>query len=182
MPILRVIALLTAMVLCFAVGPVLADTDGWLYEVRLGVLDHDTDHLWSGESFEEGFALNAEVVFAPSYSIFYGDIRPNFGATISVSGDTSKVYLGGVYEKNWPNQVFFNAAFGGCLHDGELDTDEPDKKSLGLRFLLRTGFELGYNLTDHHRLSVMFDHISNGYFGNPNEGLDTLGIRYGYRF
>jgi len=28
----------------------------------------------------------------------------------------------------------------------------------------------------------MFDHISNGYLADPNEGLDTFGIRYGYLF
>jgi hypothetical protein len=29
---------------------------------------------------------------------------------------------------------------------------------------------------------VTFDHISNAELASPNEGLDTLGVRYGYRF
>jgi hypothetical protein len=28
----------------------------------------------------------------------------------------------------------------------------------------------------------MFDHISNAYLASPNEGMDTLGVRYGYQF
>jgi hypothetical protein len=28
----------------------------------------------------------------------------------------------------------------------------------------------------------MFDHVSNAYLAEPNDGLDTIGIRYIYRF
>ncbi len=30
--------------------------------------------------------------------------------------------------------------------------------------------------------AVLFDHISNANLAVPNEGMDSLGIRYGYRF
>jgi lipid A 3-O-deacylase len=31
-------------------------------------------------------------------------------------------------------------------------------------------------------MKILFDHVSNAYLANPNEGMDTLGIVYGYRF
>ncbi len=32
------------------------------------------------------------------------------------------------------------------------------------------------------KVRIMFAHVSNAYLGDPTEDLDTLGIRYGYRF
>jgi hypothetical protein len=29
---------------------------------------------------------------------------------------------------------------------------------------------------------ILFDHVSNAYLESPNDGMDTLGIVYGYRF
>jgi len=31
-------------------------------------------------------------------------------------------------------------------------------------------------------MAVLFDHVSNADLAHPNEGMDTLGIVYGYRF
>jgi hypothetical protein len=28
----------------------------------------------------------------------------------------------------------------------------------------------------------MFDHVSNAYLASPNEGMDTVGVRYGFQF
>ncbi|MCG6910103.1 MAG: acyloxyacyl hydrolase [Deltaproteobacteria bacterium] len=69
-----------------------------------------------------------------------------------------------------------------ALHDGELETNGEDKKALGSRLLFRIPVELGLFITDHHGLSIMLDHVSNAYLASPNEGLDTIGFRYTYRF
>jgi len=53
---------------------------------------------------------------------------------------------------------------------------------VGLRLLSREALEIGYQFGDHHALSVMLDHISNANTASNNEGLDSLGVRYGYRF
>ena len=42
--------------------------------------------------------------------------------------------------------------------------------------------EAGWRFDEHNSLSVYFDHISNGNTADVNEGLDDLGVRYGYRF
>lgn len=77
---------------------------------------------------------------------------------------------------------FFNTGAGLALHDGDLDRDESNEKQLGSRLLFRIPFEVGLSWGGRHRLSLMFDHVSNAYLASPNEGLDTLGLRYGFQF
>ena len=156
---------------------------GWLYEVRMGILAHDVDNLWSGTSVEEGIDLNAELIFArPGVAVLNGKIRPNMGASINSRGDTSKLYAGILWEIEGRTGLFFDIGLGLAVHDGELKTEDPDRKQLGSRVLFRVPIEFGYALKAHHRIVISFDHISNAYLAEPNEGLDTLGLRYCYRF
>ncbi len=81
-----------------------------------------------------------------------------------------------------PSGIFMNVGVGAALHDGELEVGRDDKKALGSRLLFRIPIEVGYAMNRHHRLSIAFAHVSNAYLADPNEGLDTLGFRYSYRF
>lgn len=154
-----------------------------LHEMRLGVLDHDTDNLCSGFSRESGVDLNTEFIFTPDYLLWHGHIRPNLGLSVNDRGNTGKVYAGGVWQYLWRNGFILDLGAGLAVHDGEIGApDARDKKDLGSRVLLRFAVELGYPISMHNRLFLMFDHISNGYTADPNEGLDTVGIRYGYLF
>jgi hypothetical protein len=156
---------------------------GWLHEIRGGVLAHDVDHLWTGESVEGGVDLNAELIFAhPTISTIEGRIRLNAGASINTAGYTGKVYGGMLWEWEAKFGLFFDVGFGLAVHDGELDTDKPDRKSLGSRVLFRTAIEVGYSFNAHHRTALSFDHVSNASLADPNDGIDTLGLRYCYRF
>ena len=172
--------------LCSVLLPQHADSgesQTWLHEIRVGVLDHDTDNLWSDSSREDGIDYNAELIFAPSLPLWHGTLRPNLGASMNDRGNTSKIYGGGVWQYLWRNGVLLDLGLGLALHDGETDNLlAPDRKQLGSTLLFHISAEVGYCLTDHSRLLLMFDHISNGYLADPNEGLDTLGIRYGYLF
>ena len=163
--------------------PTFTHSEPLIREFRIGILDHDVDGLWSGTSYEEGTDFNAELVFYPSWSLWGGVVHPNLGITINDSGDTSKVYGGGLWEYSWSNGVFVIIGGGIAIHDGETnETDNVNEKHLGSPVLFRITFETGFTMAKRHRLSVMFDHISNGYLADPNEGLDTLGIRYGILF
>jgi len=156
---------------------------GWVSEIRVGVVKHDVDHLWSGTSKENGIGYNLEIIFGrPSFSLLSGLVRPNLGVTINDSGDTSKFYAGLLWELETRYGIFIDLGIGAAVHNGELQTSDNDKKELGSRVLFRIPIEIGYAFNAHHRISIAFDHISNAYLANPNEGLDTLGIRYGYRF
>jgi hypothetical protein len=155
----------------------------YLHVIRAGVLAHDVDDLWSGTRKEGGVDLNIEIIFnSPSFSLMSGNVRPNLGLSINTQGDTSKLYGGMLWELETKSGIFLDLGIGVAVHDGKLDTNQEDKKSLGSRVLFRFPIEIGYSIAKHHQISILFDHISNAFLVHPNEGLDTLGLRYGYRF
>ena len=65
---------------------------------------------------------------------------------------------------------------------GDLNPTSPDHKALGSRVLFHIPLEAGIDLDPHYRVSIYFEHVSNAYLTSPNEGLDNLGLRLGYRF
>jgi len=180
-PLIRV-ALLTAVLAGSPLPPASGCAASFVDELRVGVLYHDLG-AWSGRSSETGLDFNAELIFTPSWSTLGGTIRPLAGISINDRGGTSKAYGGAVYEYEWSNRSFINLGLALAVHDGETDNEEAaERNQLGSRVLFRVAVETGFTVRNHHRFSLMFDHVSNGYLADPNEGLDTLGIRYGYRF
>jgi hypothetical protein len=156
---------------------------GWVSELRAGLLAHDVDHLWSQSRSEDGVDVNAEVVsFHAGLPLLYGRLRPNLGATLSTSGDTSKIYAGALMEWSHRAGFFLDAGLAAALHDGKTSGSRKHRKSLGSQVLFRIGLDLGWTFWQHHRLMLSFDHMSNAGLATPNEGMDTLGVRYGYRF
>jgi lipid A 3-O-deacylase len=153
----------------------------WLYEIRAGILAHDVP-VWSRSRQEGGVDFNAEFIFGfPNYRIFSGIVRTNLGFSLNNQGDTSKIYSGLLWEYMWDSGFFLNLGVGLAAHDGDLENSD-DKKELGSRILFRIPIEMGLLFTPHQGVSVMFDHVSNAYLADPNEGLDTVGLRYTYRF
>ncbi|MFO7708944.1 MAG: acyloxyacyl hydrolase [Desulfobacterales bacterium] len=154
-----------------------------LYGFRAGVLAHDVNHLWSRKRAEGGVDWNAELVFGrPGWAFGAGMVLANIGASVNSRGDTSKIYGGFLWEAMFGGMFFFNTGAGLALHDGDLEREDPDRKQLGSRLLFRVPLEVGVSWSGRHRLSLMFDHVSNAYLASPNEGLDTLGLRYGFQF
>jgi hypothetical protein len=156
---------------------------GIFHGLRLGLLAHDLGGLWSNTRAEGGVDMNAEIVFRkPHFMLWEGVILPNLGISINSQGDTSKIYGGVVWEFQFRNGLFFNIGTGLAVHDGQLESDDPNKKQLGSRVLFREPIEFGFTFLERHRISILFDHISNAYLASPNEGMDTLGVRYGFQF
>lgn len=152
-------------------------------EVKLGILHHDTPNLWSGFQLEkQGVDVNLEVLFRPSLPLLIGSIRPVAGGTISTSGGTSHGYAGLRWQVEMPLGLFFGLGLGVAVHDGRLDVDRFDRKALGSRALFHIPAEIGWRFDGRNSLSVYFEHTSNAGLANYNEGLDRIGIRYGYRF
>ncbi len=179
----------------FALGPLAAapaiaadpaqppDPGGYFHRVFFGILAHDVDGLWSGTRKEDGVDINGEIVFCPTgLPAGAGTLHPNLGLSVNSQGDTSKLYGGIIWELNTPTGFFWATGLGAAVHNGELDTDDKDRKSLGSRILFRIPFEFGYQMTARHSFSILFDHVSNAGLASPNEGLDTIGIRYGCTF
>ena len=81
-----------------------------------------------------------------------------------------------------PAGIFFALGLGAAVHDGNLAPTEADRKALGSRILFHIPAEIGWRWDGHNSVSLYFEHISNGYTQTYNEGLDAIGVRYGYRF
>ena len=173
-------------VLMMTVGSFASDSrlhTGPVRELRLGLAAHDVDGLWSGKSKEQGPDLCAEVILNhPLFQFISATAYPHAGISLNSQGDTSKIYGGLLLQWEPASALFFSVGLGLALHDGKRDTDSADRKSLGSRVLFRIPIEIGYAVKRHHRIILAFDHASNADLASPNEGMDTLGLVYGYRF
>lgn len=177
------LALLVLAVASLALGPDLALADPFINEFKLGVLWHDVPDLWSGFRAEPNSAdINVEALLSPSIAFLGGTIRPAIGGSISTVGATSDGYLDARWQYETPSGIFFGLGLGGAIHNGQLKLEDWDRKALGSRVLFHIPAEIGYRLDDHNSVSAYFEHMSNAYTVSPNEGMDRLGIRYGYRF
>ncbi|MFA5950238.1 MAG: acyloxyacyl hydrolase [Hyphomicrobium sp.] len=174
----RAVVILVASLLCSSA----AIAGSLVHELKLGVLDHDVPGLWSGFRAEPDQAdINLEAILSPSLPILGGQIRPAVGGSINPDGATSNAYIDARWQYETRGGFFLGLGIGGAVHDGQLKLQALDEKALGSRVLFHFPLEIGYRLDAHNSVSAYFEHISNGYTASPNEGLDRLGIRYGFR-
>jgi hypothetical protein len=180
-PIRTVLLIVLAMALLLQ--PDLAFADPFINELKIGVLAHDVPDLWSGFRAEPNSAdINIEALLSPSLAFLGGAIRPAIGGSISTVGATSDAYIDARWQYETPSGIFFGLGLGAAVHNGQLQLEDWDRKALGSRVLFHIPAEIGYRFDDHNSLSAYFEHMSNAYTVSPNEGMDRLGIRYGYRF
>ena len=152
-------------------------------EIRVGLLAHDHDLAPFSRSEENGIDTNFEILFkSPDWSKNIGSPRPHLGFSLNLSGDTSQLYTGLTWEWMLADNWFLNFSLGGSAHNGKTTTTLIDRKELGCKVLFRESIEVGYILKQRHSVSAFFDHISNAKLCDKNEGLETIGLRYGYRF
>nr|WP_287411473.1 acyloxyacyl hydrolase [Pseudodesulfovibrio sp.] len=175
-----VFAFIVVLIVVFVSFPAQAE-ESILSEVRGGVYAHDIS-FWSFNR-ESGVDLNGEVLFiSPSCLEAIWSPRPHLGATVNMSGNTSHAYGGLTWEWGLFDDFFMDANLGLSVNNGKRSTDDSDRKSLGSPVLFRLGAALGYNLTEKVNVSVQYEHMSNAYIANENEGMDNVGLRLGYRF
>lgn len=166
-----------AALLALSAAPAWAGID----ELRLGLLAHDIGFLGHGK--EEGGDANVEVLFkSPAFLDALWAPRPHVGLSVNSAGDTSQLYAGLTWSVEPFERVFVEFSLGGTVHDGELDSAALDRKQLGSRLLFRESLSLGFRLDRRNSLSIIFDHESNARLARHNEGLNNLGVRWGYRF
>jgi hypothetical protein len=163
-------------------APAPESSPGWIHELRVGVMAHDVDGLWSGQRKESGFDVGMEVVLSPRRELFSGVIRPNLGFTWHNRGETSKAYAGAVWHWTTDHGFSFEIGLGGAVHTGERETRDPHRKELGSKLLFRTPIEVGYQIAERQRLSLFFEHVSNAWLADENEGMDLVGVRWAFRF
>jgi len=156
--------------------------DFGISELRFGVVHHDTGVF--GRTKEGGVDITLGVRFLP----LTGDIweylqnpRPFIGANINTEGNTHALDFGLNWDWDFWSRSFFSWAMGGAAHTGKTATSRLDRKELGSRVLFYLAAELGYRLSPQTSLSLRLDHMSNASIADNNEGLDTVGVVYGYQ-
>lgn len=154
---------------------------GILSELRLGVMAYDVGAF--GRQEEDGVNANVEFMFvSPEFLSAIWSPRPHAWFSVNSSSGTNQAYLGLTWTWEFFEKMFVEGSLGGAYHDGENETNVIGQKSLDCKVLFRESAALGYRVTEKHSLSVALDHISNASLCSSNEGLDTLGMRCGYRF
>jgi len=162
---------------------------GWLSEVQGGLLAHSVA-ISTDTPKEGGVDGNLEVLFvSPDFMDIVWSPRPHIGASFNASSDdTDQVYTGLTWEWMPWGPLFIDFSLGFSVHNGRLhaepgDTDTDERREFGCRWLFRESIELGFVFQERHSLSGMWDHISHGGIcDDENEGMDNVGVRYGYRF
>jgi lipid A 3-O-deacylase len=152
-----------------------------LSELRVGIMHHDTAVF--GHHKEEDVDVNFEALFfAPDFLRILFSPRPHLGVTYAPDDHTtSQVYFGLTWQYFFWGRAYVEGSFGGSYNDGSKDGSTTEK-ALGCHLLFRESVSLGYVFERRHALMATLDHISNGNLCDANDGLDTVGIRYGYRF
>lgn len=156
---------------------------GYIYAIRGGIMIHDVNIL--GHSEESGADFNLELLFnSPGWLEWAWAPHPHIGVAVHSEGDTHQVYSGLTWEKLFENNVFLNLALGLTLHSGtrECSNHDCNEKELGSDLLFREALEVGYQFNQSHSLSILFFHISNAGLCSENDGMNHLGLRYGYSF
>jgi lipid A 3-O-deacylase len=161
-------------------GPTVPDPS-W-FEARLGVYNHDPFKREAGS-----VDINGELVFArlpiataPGWEFMVP--RPTVGVMINTDGKTSYGYVAGTWTLDITRWLFLEPVVGAAVHNGELDTPDPTRESMGCRVLFHVGGNLGVHLGDHWSIIASWRHISDANLCARNNGIDGYGFQLGYRF
>lgn len=92
------------------------------------------------------------------------------------------MYTGLNWDLRFFDPLFFSLGLGGAIHNGELQTSDPERQRLGSRALFRAALAAGIKFNKRMNVSVLFDHVSNGRLAYPNNGLEKLGVQFGYTY
>ena len=162
------------------------------FEIRGGILAHDTGYLLEAGPRNDVYAVNAELLFpSPGFLSFAFDPRPKIGFSLAPDADAiSFVYAG----LNWDIPVYGNwivmAGVGGSYNNADRLTESDLRpgetreqyRLVGCHALFHLSAGFGYRITEDVSVQLYGDHISNANLCGNNEGLDQWGIRLGYAF
>jgi len=156
---------------------------GIITQMQVGILRHDAGVF--GRHKEPGTDIDGEIRFLPiSWLDFMASPRPHIGFHYNLNGATNQIFAGITWEFWFWDNFFIDPSFGLSFNDDCcLDGGPTDTKQLGSHVLFREAVDLGWNFYGRHSISILLDHVSHGHIlASENEGLDSLGVRYGYRF
>lgn len=152
------------------------------YELRLGVAAYDTG-IFTTHNFD-GAVLNAELLFpSPGFLYSLGSPRPVIGVDIATASNAIHfAYLGLNWDAHFTDRLYATASLGGAVTSANDLNHSTRYKNLGCKVLFHLGAGVGYDLSEHASIELYADHFSNADLCKPNNGAESAGIRFGYRF
>lgn len=166
-------------------------------EIHIGVMDHNICVTnCDNADKEDGPNVEFQVSFdSPGFLNWAGAPQPYLMASINTAGDTSVGGAGLEWRWNFAGNWALEPGVGIVAHDGA--TDNPfangtpeaaafseENVLLGSDLLFRTSLGLTYDFDGPWEAQLFFEHLSHGQIlaSGRNQGLDELGIRFGYQF
>jgi len=166
-------------------------------EIHVGVMDHNICVTnCDNADKEDGPNIEFQVSFdSPGFLNWAGAPQPYLMASINTAGDTSFGGAGLEWRWNFAGNWALEPGVGIVAHDGA--TDNPyangtpeaaafsdENVLLGSDLLFRTSLGLTYDFDGPWEAQAFFEHLSHGQIlgSGRNQGLDELGIRFGYQF
>lgn len=166
-------------------------------ELHIGAMAHN---ICVGDcknaDLEAGPDIDVQLTFnSPSWLEAIGSPQPYLLVSANTRGNTSYAAAGLEWSIRLGEGWSFDPSFGYAMHDGELENPfapgTPEAAAFseayiqfGSRDLFRTSFALTRRLSPRWEAQVIYAHLSHGQIlgQGRNQGLDQIGVRFGYRF
>ncbi|MFO7716738.1 acyloxyacyl hydrolase [Desulfosarcina sp.] len=179
---------LTLCILIYLIWPIAALSesrrpDSIINEIRIGIMEHDV--ATRSTKHEDGNDFTSEFFFRSPGIRFLevlGSPRPSIGFSVNNNSNTNMMYAGLNWDLRAFELLFLSVGLGGAFHDGELQSSDPERQRLGSRALFRAALAAGFKFNKRGNVSVLFDHVSNGHMAYPNNGLEKLGLQFGFTY
>ncbi|MGD9816973.1 MAG: acyloxyacyl hydrolase [Hyphomonadaceae bacterium] len=166
-------------------------------EIHVGVMAHNicvTDCKNAGK--EDGSNVEFQVSFdSPAFLSWAGSPQPYIVASINTAGETSFGGFGLEWRWEFADGWALEPGFGYIIHNGETNNPFPNGSPqaqafadehvlLGSEDLFRTSLGLTRDFEGPWEAQLFFEHLSHGQVlgSGRNQGLDQIGIRFGYQF
>jgi lipid A 3-O-deacylase len=166
-------------------------------EVHVGVMAHNICVInCDNADKEDGPNVEFQVSFdSPGFLEWAASPQPYLMVSVNTAGNTSFAGAGLEWRWNFADKWALEPGLGIVAHDGESDnpfangTQAAEDFSnahvlLGSDVLFRTSLGLAYDFDGPWEAQVFYEHLSHGQIlaTGRNQGLDELGIRFGYQF
>lgn len=166
-------------------------------EIHVGVMAHNicvTDCKNAGK--EDGPNVEFQVSFdSPDFLSWAGSPQPYVVASINTAGETSFGGFGLEWRWEFAEGWALEPGFGYIIHNGETNNPFPNGSPqaqafadehvlLGSEDLFRTSLGLTRDFEGPWEAQLFFEHLSHGQIlgSGRNQGMDQIGIRFGYQF
>jgi hypothetical protein len=152
------------------------------FELRLGLAAYDTG-IFTTHDFN-GAVINGELLLpSPDFLYAIGSPRPVIGVDIATAPHAIHfAYAGLNWDAHFTDRLYATWSLGGAVTSATELEHSTEHKNLGCRALFHLGAGLGYDVSEHASVELYADHFSNADLCTPNNGAESAGIRFAYRF